>query len=81
MSTIDLSEVKNDNRLRTPEQMLRSVLQEVESGQIPNKRMMVIFLDDSDDNYDVGYRAANISSSQVVALLSVVRQWAIDDLK
>lgn len=81
MSTIDLSEIKNDNRLRTPEQMLRGVLQELESGQIPAKRMMVIFLDDSDDKYDVGYRATNISSSQIVALLSVIRQWALDDLK
>lgn len=64
----------------TPEDLLKRTLIEVENGEITSKRIVIICLDDEDSKYDLVYRAANISASQALALLEVVKTLMLEQM-
>ena len=79
----ELADVKNDSRLISPERCLLNCLEEIRSKlQTPN-RVVVIYLDDlatteQPQKYNMAWKASNISSVEMIALLEVVK---IDLLK
>ena len=77
MSISQLGERAEDNRMISLEAMLEQALADVRSGEIKANRALVLFLQDEDDDYDVCWRAANISCSEILALTEVAKSLAL----
>lgn len=80
MSVTHLTEKVDDNRLISPVDLLRRTADEIESGEINASRVIVGCLDDTDDNYDVFYRASNISASQSLSVLEIMKKIMVDTM-
>jgi hypothetical protein len=72
-NVVSLADKTDDNRFITPHDMLLVVADDIKKGHITPKRMVVLMLDDSDGMYDTDFRMANISTSQSLALCSMMQ--------
>lgn len=64
-----LSDSLNDNRLISPEQTLQNVLDDIRDKTRKCTKLLVLCLDD-EDCYDLGFYAANLKMSEILAMLS-----------
>ena len=67
--TINLATRANDNKFSTPQSMLEDALQDIKSGKETAKKAIVLFLDD-ENGYDVGFYAAKMKASEMLALMA-----------
>jgi lauroyl/myristoyl acyltransferase len=84
-AVVNLADVKNDNTLITPVQMLRSAADDLEAGEskVKANKAVVLLLDANgsfDGAYFVGFYASNIRTSEIVALLETAKQTFVDVL-
>ncbi|MBW3099246.1 hypothetical protein [Pseudohoeflea coraliihabitans] len=65
----------NDNSHMTPADALRFALEGIESEDIKCNKMLVLSLNTErcPDSYDTGWIAANLSGSEIIALLEIVK--------
>lgn len=68
---VHIGEIINDNRLLTPETILQRTAEELGSGEEVANKCVVLLLNSDGDIYDSSYRAANISKSEMLALLAM----------
>ncbi len=73
MSITRLSDVKEDNRLITPADLLDAVAEEIRAGEITPTKLVILHLNDEEDNYTTGFRAANISICEMAGLMEVIK--------
>ena len=69
----------DNNKLWTVEQMLLERLETIAKGKIVT-RAMVITLDDNDGEYNLSYMSSNISISQMVAMLEVLKNQLVREM-
>ena len=62
-----------DGRKWTVEQMLGTALAEVKSGDRKTTKAVVIYLDDSEGGYAVGFTQAGLTMSQMLGLLDIAK--------
>ncbi len=55
----------------TVEQMLEDALADIRSGSRTANKALVIFLDDENRKYNIGFTMAQLSASQAIALMRV----------
>jgi hypothetical protein len=64
----------------SPEEMLEKALDDVRGGQRKANKAIVVFLDDTEGRYHIGYNQSGMRLSELVALLEVVQADAIRDI-
>lgn len=62
------------------EQMLSDALREITSGERMATKAIVLFLDDSNESYKVGYHNAGLSASQIISLLEVGKAVMLEEM-
>lgn len=68
---INIADRTNDALMISPEQVLEQALEEVRSGTI--SKLMVITLDDSETNYDIGILQAGMRFNELLALTDITK--------
>ena len=76
MSVSSISKHTDSNIYTTPRQLLNDVAQEIDSGEIKANRMLIICLEETDELYNVGFRAANISCSTMITVCDLIQSIA-----
>jgi len=73
-----------DNRLWTPVECLRDCISDIEAGRTPCEKLLVLRLKTTDvdgrDCFDVGYNAAGVKGSEILALLECAKQMILDEM-
>lgn len=59
-NVLDLGLKTMDARQTTPEHMLRSALEDIRKGERPEKKMVILFLDDEPGNFGLYYYQAGM---------------------
>lgn len=72
-----IGEKSNNAAHYTVEQMLEQALDEFQCNKIKGKKAIIVFLDDDNDRYDVKFRNAGLSCSQIIALAEVLKASAL----
>lgn len=62
------------------EDCLLDAIEDVRSGKRKANAVLVLFLDNGDERYDTGWQAANVSGSQMVALMEAVKATILRDM-
>jgi len=73
---IDLSKARRSQGCdNTPEDVLRRALDKLESGErwAGRSKLIVVCVDDSDGQYDLGFIAANLKASEIIALADLLK--------
>lgn len=70
---VSLADRANDNRFTTPKDMLEQAMRDLEAKELHGGQAILLVLDrgPAGNCYSVGFRAANIRKSEIVALLTV----------
>jgi hypothetical protein len=71
---------ENDNRKIQPQDALILALADLESGAETPNRVMVLFWDDGEEEFDTNFYACNINSSEMLALLEMTKQRILRDM-
>lgn len=72
---------ENNNSLVTPVECLRDAIADLESGERQANKALVLLLNAGDDGtYDFGFLASDLRSSEMVALLEVVKTYVLRSL-
>ena len=64
---------EDNNTLCTVEEFLEDIYKEERASEEKSTKAIYLALDDSDDSYAVSYRMSNITLSEMVALLEVIK--------
>ena len=75
-----LSQKTDDGSRWTVEQMLIEALAEVAEQRATPTKALVLFLDDTDGQYDVGFRQSGLSMSQALALTHIAQSVLLRDM-
>ena len=75
-----IGEKVEDNRLLSVEYVLERTLAEVREGKIDANRLLILYTKDTEGTYFPGYRAANISCSEILALLEIGKIMALEEM-
>lgn len=75
-----LADCTGDSMKWTVDQMLRDAVNEVSSGRRTPTKAIVIYLDDSDNGYHVGFSQSGMRLSEIVALTTVLNHILARDL-
>jgi len=72
---ISMAEHCNDGMLQSPLQILNEALDNVvnESHSFKGKKMVIIALDDSDDEYNISMIQAGMKNSEMVSLFDIAK--------
>jgi hypothetical protein len=71
MTLVQLAERNNNAKSADLEATLVDALKDVRSGARIANRAVIIFLDDTNGKYDLGFQQCGMSMSEVVALLAI----------
>ena len=66
-----------DNSLVTPVQILREAAREIEAGEIPADKALIVLIETGDDGvpkFKVRWRAADIRASEIIAACEYMKQ-------
>lgn len=66
---INLAARSNNNQLSDPISLLKDALAEIETGERKCNKLLILTLDD-ETGYDVGFYAAKMKCSELIALTS-----------
>lgn len=67
------AERAGDNSLLSPVECLQDAVADLESGERKANKALILLLDDEDGAYNFGFRASNLRSSEMIALLEKVK--------
>jgi hypothetical protein len=72
----------NDNRLLSPLDMLSQAYKEIKSGEVTANKLVIIALDTGaeGEDYETSLFMCNIKTSEVIALLEVIKQGGIKSI-
>jgi len=79
-NTRSMAEHTRDASRWSPDQALEDAFEEIRSGRRQANKVLVLFLDDSDGRYDVGFTQAGLSMSQAIALMEVAKPLFLDEM-
>ncbi len=68
-----LADEKSDSNSWSVEQMLASALSDIQKGERAATKAIVLFLDDSDEQYNVGFNQSGFRMSEAIALIEVAK--------
>ena len=73
---------ENDNSLLSPVDALREAIRDIENGEYPAERILILRLDHGEDGneFNVGWHAANINSTMMIALMEAVKHRLLTDV-
>lgn len=69
-----------DNRLWTPIECLQDAIRDIQSGETICDKVFVIRVDTREEKFNIGYNAANISASQVLAALECAKAQILQEM-
>lgn len=75
-----MAHAKADSTYWSPEQMLEDALAQVRRGERRGRKAVVIFLDESDDSYNVGWTQAGMKCSEMVGLAEVFKVDVLNEM-
>jgi hypothetical protein len=68
-----LGNLTNNSKMITPEMMLEDAKKDILNGDIKPNKAIFIYLDTEEDGYDIGWYNANMSCSEILALIEVAK--------
>lgn len=81
MSSISSIVTRNKNALSwTVEDMLQDALADVQKGDVPNKKAIVIFLNTENGAYDVSHMQAGLRHSEIIPLLEIMKKSILEKM-
>jgi hypothetical protein len=72
---IELSDYTGSSMSWGVEGMLRTALREVEKGERNANKAIVIFLNDEDGAWDIGFSQAQLSHSEIVSVIETLKHY------
>jgi hypothetical protein len=69
-----------DNRQWTPVECLQDCINDINSGAVVCDKLFVIRINTSDEKFNVGYNAANIKASEVIAALECAKAQLLQEM-
>jgi hypothetical protein len=83
MKVINLADQLNNNKMTTPVQILREVLDDYEMGKRTAPKMIILMLDSSAEHYSTNFVAANMKVSELMTLCALFQakfsKWLLGD--
>lgn len=70
----------HDNRLWTPVDCLNDAIADIEKGDKPCNKLVVIRIHADDDKFDVGYHSANIKASEILAAVECLKLHILQEM-
>jgi hypothetical protein len=77
---IELSEYTGSSMSWDVEGMLRHAIKQMQSGERVANKAIVIFLDDIDDGWDIGFTQAQMTHSEMVALMETLKHHLCNEM-
>lgn len=68
-------------RFWTPTDMMNKEIVNLESGERNANKAIIVFLDDADGNYDIGFGNAGMENSEILAVLEVAKTMILKDME
>lgn len=72
---IELSGYTGSSMSWSVEGMLRTALREVEKGERNANKAIVIFLNDEDGAWDIGFSQAQLAHSEIISILETLKHY------
>jgi hypothetical protein len=69
-----------DNRLWSPVDCLQDAIADVEKGDKPCNKLIVIRIFADDEKFDVGYHSANIKASEIISALECLKLHILQEM-
>lgn len=80
-SKIALLSDKSEKAIHSsPERILEIALEDFKSGEIKGRKMVLIFLNDQGENYNISTRMSGLRGTEQISLLEVVKSDIIADM-
>ena len=76
---ISMAEKTRDNRRWTPKEALEMALEDIESKEETPTSCLILFLDQRGNSYDISRVVANLSNSEAIALIEIVKGQLISE--
>jgi hypothetical protein len=70
----------HDNRQWTPVECLLDAVDDIKSGRVTCDKLFVIRINTSDEKFNVGYNAANIKASEILAALDCAKAQILQEM-
>jgi hypothetical protein len=74
----------NDNRLWSPVECLEDCVRDIQSGETPCDRLLVLRLTTKnakgEDIFNIGYNCAGLKGSEIIALLEVAKAMLLEEM-
>lgn len=77
---ISMAEHTGDACMWSPKQMLEDAVADCDGDRERYRKAVVLWLDDSDGRFDVGYTQAGMNCSQMIALVEVAKTMFLEDM-
>lgn len=69
-----------DNRKWTPVECLLDAAEDIRSGAVPCEKLFVLRINTTDDKFNVGYNAANLKASEILAALECAKAQVLQEM-
>lgn len=69
-----------DNRLWSPLDCLEDCVLDIRSGKTPCDKLLILRLDTKDGKFNVGYNAAGLKGSEILALLECAKMQILQEM-
>lgn len=73
MSIVSLVDKSDSSAHWSPKDMMESEIEDIEAGENPSRKAIVLFLDDSEGRFHVSYSCAGLKSSEILSVLEIAK--------
>ena len=74
MSNIkSMGKFSNDGRLMSPTEALSTAIQDIEDGHLKGRKILILALNESEDQYEVNFIQAGMKMSECVLLCDIAK--------
>lgn len=79
MKVVDIGRATNNALLSSAEQVLCEALDEVRKGEWPTKKILILGLDETKDDYDIYFKCSGMTMIERIAFVEIVKAQLMAD--
>lgn len=79
----NIRDYAEDNRYDTPQEVCAELATDLENPECPHhgaNKALVLLLNTKDESWELGYRAANLSTSEMIAMLETAKVMCLQQM-
>ena len=79
-NVLDLGKITNDAAFSEPRRLLMDMADDLESGKLSYNKIAVLYLDDTNGNYNARFSQAGMSMSQMISLCEIIKMMCLKEM-